>query len=170
MSADLKDYRAARRAFIAACEKAGVDTIARVHPAKGADGRPLFMDSAALGPRLGEKAVAAIAQDLPGSQVLTQLLHAPPHLPGETRLVLVHAFLPAEASGPGDWLHASLQAVATEDLSRVRALAVLALGQDHKMLARKIQPPRTDAVIHILPSATSDTAAHDAIEMFLTGK
>lgn len=170
MSANLKDYRAARRAFIAACEKAGVDTIARVHPAKGADARPLFMDSAALGPRLGEKAVAAIAQDLPGSQALTHLLHAPPLLPADTRLVLVHAFLPAEAAEPQDWLRASLQAVATEDLSRVRALAVLALGEDRKMLARKIQPPLPDAVIHILPSAASDTAAHDAIEMFLTGK
>ena len=30
------NYRAARRAFIAACEAAGVDTVARLHPHPGA--------------------------------------------------------------------------------------------------------------------------------------
>jgi hypothetical protein len=168
MSADLKDYRAARRAFIAACEQAGVDTIARVHPAKGADGRPLFMDSAALGPRLAQKAAVAIALDLSGSQSLTRLLEE--SLPPDTRLVLVHAFLPAEAAEPEDWLRANLQAVATEDLSRVRELAVLALGEDHKMRASEIQLPLPDAVIHVLPPAASDAKAHDAIAMFLAGK
>ena len=43
-----KAYRAARRGFIAACEKARVETVARLHPAKASDGKPLFMDCAAL--------------------------------------------------------------------------------------------------------------------------
>src|SRR5262245_50513988 len=113
MSADLKDYRAARRAFIAACEQAGVDTIARVHPAKGADGKPLFMDSAALGPRLAKKAVVAMAQDLSGSDALTQLLRAPVALPPDTRLVLVHAPDPGGFAGADSdtrWREASLLA------------------------------------------------------------
>ena len=128
MSADLKDYRTARRAFIAACEAAGVDTIARVHPAKAADGKPLFMDCAALGPRLATKAVVAIAHDLPGSQALTQLLQEPIPLPPGARLVLVHALDPAAFAGvAGDpaWPAAMLKAEVTEDLRKVRALAVL---------------------------------------------
>ena len=56
-------YRAARRAFIAACDAAHVDAIARLHPAKAADGKPLFMDAAALGPRLAAQALMAIAAD-----------------------------------------------------------------------------------------------------------
>ncbi|HEX2760701.1 MAG TPA: DUF2817 domain-containing protein [Rhizomicrobium sp.] len=131
MSADLKDYRAARRAFIAACEKAGVDTIARVHSVKGADGKPLFMDSAALGPRLARKAVVAIAQDLAGSDALTRLLHDPVALPPDTRLVLVHAPDPAAfagASGDTRWAQASLSALATEDLFKVTKPVVLNLN------------------------------------------
>jgi hypothetical protein len=167
MSADLKDYRAARRAFIAACEQAGVDTIARVHPVKGADGKPLFMDSAALGPRLAGKALIAIAQDLPGSQALTALLHKPVVLPEDMRLVLVHALMPADTDAK-DWLRASLQAVATEDLSRVRELAVLALGEDGKNF--EIHPPQPDAIIRVLPSVATGAKAHDAIAMFLAAK
>ena len=56
-------YRSARRAFIAACEAAHVDTVARLHPSRDKDGKPLFMDSAALGPRLAQRAVLAIAND-----------------------------------------------------------------------------------------------------------
>lgn len=168
MSADLKDYRAARCAFIAACEQAGVDTIARVHPARGADGKPLFIDSAALGPRLAQKAAIAIAQDLPGSQILTRLLQV--SSPPDARLVLVHAFLPAEAAGPTDWLRTSLQAVATEDLSRVRDLAVLMLGEDCGQLAQEIRTPLSEAIIRILPCAASAAKAHDAIAMSLAGK
>lgn len=167
MSADLKDYRGARRAFIAACEKAGVDSIARVHPAKGVDGKPLFMDSAALGPRLAKRAVAAIAQDLSGSRILTALLQKPITPPDGMRVVLVHALVPTGAERD-DWLRASLQAVATEDLSRVRDLAVLALGEDRKDL--EIRPPQPDSVIHILPPAATSAKAHDAIAMFLAGK
>jgi hypothetical protein len=131
MSADLKDYRAARRAFIAACEAAGVDTIARVHPAKAADGKPLFMDCAALGPRLATKAVVAIAHDLPGSHALTQLLQKPIALPPGARLVLVHAPDPAAFAGMASdapWALASLSAMATEDLSKVTGPVVLNLN------------------------------------------
>lgn len=167
MSADLKEYRAARRAFIAACEQAGVDTIARVHPAKGADGKPLFMDSTALGHRLAAKALVAIAQDLPGSQALAALLHRPVALPEDMRLVLVHALVPA-GTDARDWLRASLQAVATEDLSQVRELVVLALGEDRKTF--EIHPPRPDTIIHVLPPAATGAKAHDAIAMFLAGK
>ena len=52
------DYRAARRAFIDACEHEGVDVIARVHPtAQGRDGKPLFLDTAIIGPRDAKKAL-----------------------------------------------------------------------------------------------------------------
>ena len=46
------DYRSARKAFIAACRGAGIDVVSRVHPsAQGPDGKPLFLDAAAIGPR-----------------------------------------------------------------------------------------------------------------------
>ena len=118
-------YRAARRAFIAACEKAHVDTVARLHPAKGPDGMPLFMDCAAMGPRDAAKAVLVVAYDAPGSEIMIALLSRKP--PAGARLVLVHALDPAifagVASDPG-WPPAMLGAVATEDLSRVRDLAM----------------------------------------------
>src|SRR5215472_8050413 len=92
-------YRAARRAFIAACEAAHVDSIARLHPAKDKDGKPLFMDSAALGPRLATRAVLMIANDPAGSAILVDVLKTPPPLPAETKLVLVHALDPAAFAG-----------------------------------------------------------------------
>jgi hypothetical protein len=94
------DYRQARRAFIAACEAAGVDSIARVHPtARGPDGKPLFIDSAALGPRDAEKALLLIAgthgvEGYFGSGVLTGLLREGIRPPPGARLVLVHALNP----------------------------------------------------------------------------
>src|SRR5882724_596315 len=91
-------YRAARRAFIAACEKAHVDTVARLHPAKGPDGKPLFMDCAALGPRRAARAVLAVAYDAAGTAMMTDLLQQPP-LPADARLVLVHALDPARFAG-----------------------------------------------------------------------
>src|SRR5260221_8665862 len=93
-----KTYRVARRAFIAACEKAHIDTVARLHPSKGPDGKPLFMDCAALGPRRATKAVLVVGYDAAGSELLVQLLKdvAPPK---DARLVLVHAFDPAAFAG-----------------------------------------------------------------------
>ncbi len=99
MSPERNGYRAARRAFIAACEAAHVDTIARLHPAKGPDGGLLFMDSAALGARLAEKALLVMANDAAGSRVLTELLDARLQPPSGARLVLVHGYDPAAFAG-----------------------------------------------------------------------
>ena len=94
------DYRVGRRAFIAACEAAGTDAIARVHPgARGPDGKPLFIDSAALGPRDAKKALLLIAgthgvEGYFGSAVLTGLLREGVKPPQGARLVLVHALNP----------------------------------------------------------------------------
>src|SRR5712672_4287778 len=90
-------YRDARRAFIAACEKAHVETVARLHPAKGPDGMPLFMDCAAMGPRDAAKAVLVVAYDAPGSEIMIALLSRKP--PAGARLVLVHALDPAAFAG-----------------------------------------------------------------------
>ncbi len=141
MSPERNDYRTARRAFIAACEAAHVDAIARLHPAKGPDGGLLFMDSASLGARLAEKALLVIANDAAGSRRLTRLLTARP--PSGVRLVLVHACDPAAFAGvAGDpaWPAAMLQAVATEDLSRVRRLMVVDLtcGAPDPVLPRAV--------------------------------
>ena len=123
-----RDYRTARRAFIAACEKAGVDAIARLHPAKGPDGKPLFMDCAALGPRHAGKALLLLTNNAPGSALLTGMLQGGVRPSPDSRLVLVHALDPARFAGvAGDahWPLAMLAAVATEDLSHVMALTVL---------------------------------------------
>jgi len=161
MSADLKDYRAARKAFIAACEAVGVDAIARVHPIRGGDGKPLFMDAAALGPRLAQKALMVLAHDLPGSAVLTGLMRQKVTPPGDARLVLVHAPDPAAfagMSGDGPWLLASLSAVATEDLSKVAKLRVLNLNGGGNLLAAALP----GATILALP-AKNIVAARDKI-------
>src|SRR3569623_425090 len=86
-------YRTARRAFIAACEKAHVEAVARLHPARGPDGKPLFMDSAAVGPRHAAKAVLVVAYDASGSALIIELLAGKftAALPADTQLVLVHA-------------------------------------------------------------------------------
>lgn len=47
---------------------------------------------------------------------------------------------------------------------------MLALGGNHENAMTEIQPPLPDAVIQILPPATTGTQAHDAIAMFLAGK
>ena len=128
-------YRAARRAFIAACEKAHAETVARLAPGKAPDGMPLFMDCAALGPRHAAKAVLAAAYDEKGSEILIFLLSEKP--PPDTRLVLVHALDPAAFAGIGAdpvWAAAALRSVATEDLSRVRHLGVLPLARSDETL------------------------------------
>lgn len=95
-----QDYRGARKAFIAACETRGVDVIARVHPsAKGPDGKPLFLDVCALGPRHAQKALLLIAgthgvEGYFGSAVLTGLLRNGIAPPEGARLVMIHALNP----------------------------------------------------------------------------
>lgn len=158
------DYRAARRAFIAACEAAQVDPIARLHPARAPDGKPLFMDCAALGPRLASRAVLAVANDAAGSALAVALLADLPPLPTDARLVLVHAPDPASFAGaPGEagWPVAALAAVATEDLSRVHDLAVLPLGVDNGLV-----PILPHATVTMLSPAASPAAAKAAIAGF----
>jgi hypothetical protein len=137
-------YRATRRAFIAACDAAGVDAIARLHPTRGADGRPLFMDAAALGPRDGARALLIITGDAPGSAVLTDLMLGGIQPPPGARLVLVHAVDPAAFAGvavDSAWPLAMLQSVATEDLSRVKDLKVLTIGAAVPGLAQALEMP-----------------------------
>lgn len=127
-----KDYRGARKAFIAACEKARVDTVSRAHMGQsGPDGRPLFIDSAALGPRDAAKAILVIANGAAASAAMSALLQEGLAMPDGARLVLVHALDPFAFMGvPGDpiWSRAMLKAIATEDLSRVTDVTVFACG------------------------------------------
>jgi hypothetical protein len=161
-------YRHARRAFIAACEHAHLDTVARLHPAKSPDGKPLFMDCAATGPRDAAKAVLVVARGSSGSAILVALLEAGLSPPPEARLVLVHALDPAAFAGvAGDpnWPAAMLKAEITEDLRKVCALAVLALeeGPDLKPVLAAQLP---DAGITTLPSAADAASARGAIAAF----
>src|SRR5260221_8215257 len=96
-SPDQKSYRAARRAFIAACEGAHIDTVARLHPARAPDGKPLFMDCAALGPRRAAKAVLVVGYDAAGTGLMTGLLQ--PALPAAALLVAVAGIHPAPFAG-----------------------------------------------------------------------
>jgi hypothetical protein len=162
-------YRSARRAFIAACEKAHVETIARLHPAKGPDGKPLFMDSAAMGPRHAAKAVLVIAYDAPGSEILIALLGYA--LPPEAQLVLVHALDPAAfAGGPGDpaWPMTMLGAEAVEDLSHARSLAVLPLGRGNEKLEPLLRAHLPKAAIAVLPQVSTAAKAWQQIAAFFS--
>jgi hypothetical protein len=148
-------YRDMRRAFIAACEAAHVDPIARLHPARDTEGKLLFTDSAALGPRLGTRALLAIANDPAGSAVMVELLANPPALPDDTRLVLVHALDPAAFAGiiaDPAWPAAVLTAVATEDLSRVKRLHILPLGTGSLLALPSLLPRQ------VTLAPTTDTA------------
>ena len=161
-------YRHARRAFIAACEHAHLDTVARLHPAKSPDGKPLFMDCAAQGARDAAKAVLVVARGASGSAILVTLLEGGLTPPPGARLVLVHALDPAEFAGvAGDpaWPAAMLKAEVTEDLRKVRALAVLRLeeGTDLKPVLAAQLP---DAKITALPVAANAGSARDIIAAF----
>jgi hypothetical protein len=158
-------YRQSRRAFIAACEKAGADVVSRVHPGRGPDGLPLFMDAAAFGPRLAKSGVLVVAYGAPGAGVLQALLAAktPARVPPRSRLVLVHGADPAAFawnddghSDPG-WEAAMLAAVVGEDLRRVQRLAVVGLGG-----APAITAPAGAVISH--GAVTPDGAAKAAVE------
>jgi Protein of unknown function (DUF2817) len=141
------DYRTARKAFIAACAAAHADPISRVHPKiSGPDGKPLFVDSIALGPRMAGKAVLLIADGARASTAMTGLLQGGVALPQDVRLVLVHAFDPFSFAGAAgkdrDWSLATVHAIATEDLARVTALTVLLLGMSEDDLANALMPNR----------------------------
>ncbi len=122
-------YRAARRAFIAACESAQADDIARVHPARGPDGKPLFCDSAAFGPRLATRGLVLIAD---GGGAIHALIGQAPKLPKDARLVAIHALDPyARAFGkpgqPADWPAKTLATIVGEDLAKAKKLTLLDL-------------------------------------------
>jgi len=120
--ANLADaYRQARRDFIAGC---GGDSISRVHPEAGPDGKPLFCDSAAFGPRAAARALLVI-----GGKPDAGLLKA---LPKGARLVMVHALDPyarafGRAGQPTDWPQKTLASIASEDLAKAKRLTVLDL-------------------------------------------
>ncbi len=96
------DYRAARAAFMAAAEEAGLGVTSRVHPsAKGRDGKPLFLDTASIGPREARKALLLISgthgvEGYFGSGVQTGLLREgiAARVPEGAQIVMLHAFNP----------------------------------------------------------------------------
>ena len=96
------DYRKARAAFIAACERAGLGVITRVHPsASGPDGKPVFMDTAVIGPRESGTALLLISgthgvEGYFGSGVQTGLLREglAKRLKKGAKIVLLHALNP----------------------------------------------------------------------------
>ncbi len=164
-------YRAARRAFIAACEKAHIDTVARLHPSKGPDGKPLFMDCAAMGPRHAARAVLVVGHDAAGTDLLIRLLGAV-SAPKEARLVLVHAFDPALFAGAKSdpaWPSAMLGAVATEDLSHVQVLTVISLAKGGDTLKAAVQEKLPQARIAILPPGSDVAKAQASITAFFSG-
>lgn len=126
------DYRTARKAFIAACTKMRADAISRAHMGRqGPDGKPVFIDSVALGSRDAKRAVLVIANDISASAAITALLQDGVTVPDGMRLVVVHALDPfAFMNAPGDlvWSQAMLKAIATEDLSHVTKLTILDFG------------------------------------------
>ena len=165
-----KTYRTARRAFIAACEAAHAETVARLHPAKAPDGKPLFMDCTALGPRHAARALLVISYDASGSDVLVALLRDV-QVPAEARLVLVHALDPAQFAGVmGDagWSSAMLAAVATEDLSHVKNLSLLSLGRDGEGVVPALQSALPEAHITVLPSSSGVEQTRHAVIAFFT--
>ena len=129
-------YRQSRKAFIAACEKAGADVIGRVHPAKGPDGLPLILDAAAFGPRLAPNGVLVAGYGIPAAVVMMTLLadKTAMALPPQTRLVLVHGVNPATiafndpAREDPAWSARMLAAVVAEDLRKAQRLTVVGLG------------------------------------------
>jgi hypothetical protein len=148
-------YRQSRKAFIEACEKAGADVVGRVHPARGPDDKPLFLDAAAFGPRLAKAGVLVVAYGAGGAAILQALLSggAAAHLPQGVRLVLVHGADPAAfsfndpAREDAGWGAAMLASVVTEDLRHARRLTVIGLGGPAAFDApaattvKRLQPP-----------------------------
>lgn len=96
------DYRSARAAFLQACTAAGLGTIARVHPkARGRDGKPLFLDTATIGPRDATSALLLISgthgvEGYFGSGVQTGLLREGlvRRVSNAAKVVMLHALNP----------------------------------------------------------------------------
>jgi hypothetical protein len=96
------NYRDGRRAFVAACTAAGLDTISRVHPSEsGRDGLPLFLDTVSIGPREAQSALLVISgthgvEGYFGSGALTGALREGilDAVPPTAKVVLLHALNP----------------------------------------------------------------------------
>jgi hypothetical protein len=96
------DYRVGRHNFIAACEQAHIDIVTRVHPtASGRDGKPLFLDTAIIGPREAKKALLLISathgvEGYFGSGVQTGMMREDlaKRASSNTKIVLLHALNP----------------------------------------------------------------------------
>src|SRR5258708_9349760 len=89
--------------------------------------------------------------------------------PADARLVLVHALDPALFAGVASdpaWPTAMLGAVATEDLSRVRDPAVLALGREDESLRSLLQQRLPQAAIRLLQPAATAAQAKGVIADF----
>ena len=93
-------YRQARASFIAAAEGAGLDVVTRVLPgAQGPDGKPLFLDTTAMGPRDAARALLLISgthgvEGYFGSGAQNGLLREGLKPPEGARIVLLHALNP----------------------------------------------------------------------------
>jgi len=96
------DYREARHAFIAAAEAADLGVTSRLHPSeKGADGKPLFLDTTTIGARDAKTALLLISgthgvEGYFGSGVQTGLLREglAKRAPKGAKIVLLHALNP----------------------------------------------------------------------------
>ena len=175
------DYRSARKAFIALSQKAGSDSISRVHPwALAPDGKPLFLDSAAFGPREAKKGLLVITgrsgrDGALGAQVLQALLRKNFSAPSDRRLVLIHALNPFgfarrkarnedgltldEAEARQSWSFEMLRAVLREDLARCEKLRVLDVGSGRTDRVEEVsQTPLAEAVKGQRPDADLEVA------------
>ena len=156
------DYRTARKAFIAACVAARADAISRAHMGKpGPDGKPMFIDSVALGPRNAKKAALVIANDMHASIAVTALLQGGLVVPDGMRLVVVHALDPfafMKVPGDRDWSQAMLKAIATEDLSRVPDLVILGFGITEDKLPAIFPTGRKIRIVFKAMDAPADPA------------
>jgi uncharacterized protein DUF2817 len=97
-----KDYRTARTNFIAACEAADLGVTTRVHPSeKGADGKPLFLDTVTIGALDAPTAMLLISgthgvEGYFGSAAQTGLVREglAKRIADGTKLVILHALNP----------------------------------------------------------------------------
>jgi hypothetical protein len=157
------DFRGARAGFLAAAAHSDAGVTTRVHPsARGPDGKPLLMDSIALGPRAGDRPQLLRACDLFGAGILTGLLcqNIGARLPEGARLVMVHACDPVRfACGrTGDtWPRVALRDLAAEDLRRVTALRLVDLRSGHGEAHVRRRSAKSDLAV-LLPQVRQSAA------------
>ena len=96
-----KNYRTARDAFLKACADAGLGVTSRRNPYKGADGKPLYLDTAVIGSREAKSALLLISgthgvEGYFGSAAQTGLLRQglARQVAKNARVVLLHALNP----------------------------------------------------------------------------